>query len=251
MNPTQRTIGFLRTLTADGLLSTDEVWSLGKFFQDNPACQNEWPGTLLYPMLGSAFDDNQLSDEEMEVLASTIASIEQEWTEKHPHKEGSSEPLKTLSVIQPAMPKLDLSFEMPVQKEEKSFLVSLLNHTCSCLDWRQRQIWPLAHPGRCCAHIAHAFARTGKPMEPWFQALLDDCFLRGRGTDPVDDWLLIELPKSKPALVSGGPGEWCAVFTAEPKDYERFSFNRLNRRWSFGEAPAAAAAIERTIFEYF
>ena len=88
-------------------------------------------------------------------------------------------------------------------------------------------------------------------MDPWFQALLDDCFLRGRGTDPVDDWVLAEVSKSKPALISGGPGEWCAVFVAEDNDYERFAFNRMNGRWSFATAPAISKSIERTSQEYF
>jgi len=251
MNPTQKTIGFLRTLTADGFLTTEEVWSLGRFFKDDESSQNVWPGNLLVPMLSSAFDDGQLTEEEMEVLASTIGSIEQEWVAKHPTIANEREPANPLVVSQPTMPRVDITFEMPAQREEQAYVVNLLHHTCSCPDWRQRQIWQTGHPGRCCNHIAHAFVRTGKPMEPWFQALLDDCFLRGRGTDPVDDWLLAEVPKSKPALISGGPGEWCAVFMAENKDYERFSFNRVNGRWSFGTAPAISKTIEKTIHEHF
>src|SRR4051812_1023491 len=210
MNSTQKTIGFLRTLTADGFLAPGEVWSLGKFLQENKSCQGVWPGNLLLPMLESAFDDGQLSEEEMEVLASTIGSIEQEWTAKNPHLVSEKTVADPLPVTQPAMPRIEVSFEMPAQQEEKAFIVNLLQHTCSCPDWRQRQIWPIAHPGRCCNHVAHAFVRTGKSMDPWFRALLDDCFLRGRGTDPVDDWLLAEIPKIRPALISGGPGEWCS-----------------------------------------
>src|SRR5436190_6939888 len=98
MNPTQKTIGFLRSLTADGFLTPEEVWSLGKFFQENQPCQNIWPGSLLFPMLGSAFDDGQLSEEEMEVLASTIGSIEQEWAAKHPESSIEKAPAESLSV---------------------------------------------------------------------------------------------------------------------------------------------------------
>ena len=252
MTATQKTVGFLRTLTADGFLSTEEIWSLAKFFNENGSCQNVWPGNLLVPMLGSAFEDAELTEEEMEILASTITSIEQEWGAKNPQQEQARKVAETaLEVRQASMPCLDLSFEMPAGKEDLVYVVKLLQHTCTCPDWRQRQIWPVAHPGRCCKHVAHAFAQTGKPMEPWLQALLDDCFLRGRGTDPVDDWLLLRVPKTKPALISGGPGEWCSVFAPEAKGYERYAFNRLDGRWSYGTAPAISGYVERTIREHF
>ena len=61
MPATAKTIGFLRTLTSDNLLSEDEVWALARFFNDNPECTEMWPGDLLAPMLNSAFDDAQLS----------------------------------------------------------------------------------------------------------------------------------------------------------------------------------------------
>lgn len=252
MNPTGKTIAFLRTLTADGLLTGEEVWSLAEFFNQNKPCAEDWPGTILVPMLSSTFDDASTSDEEMEVLASTISSIEQEWATKNPlPKTAAPENITPLKSTQASMPALDLSLQIPASRNDDIFVVSLLQHTCTCPDWRQRQIWPAAHPGRCCKHVAHAFAQTGKPLDPWFQALLDDCFLRGRGTDPVDDWLLLSVTKSKPALLSGGPGEWCTVFVSEPKGYQKYAFNRIDRHWSFNSTPSISAEIERTIREHF
>jgi hypothetical protein len=250
MTPTQKTIGFLRTLTADGLLSSEEIWSLGKFLNENETSVEVWPGNLLLPMLGSAFEDGHLNEEEMDVLASTISSIEQEWATKNPHLHPPGPP-GPLPVNPPQMPRLELTMEMPSSREEKAFVINLMQHTCTCPDSHQRKVWPVAHPGRCCKHMANAFSRTGKPMEPWFQTLLDDCFMRGRGTDPVDDWLLAQVPKVKPALISGGPSEWCSVFVAENKGYERFAFNRVTSRWSYGAAPTLARAIESTIHEHF
>lgn len=252
MNPTDRTIAFLRNLTADGLLTAEEVWSLADFLNKNKSCRSEWPGNLLAPMLESTFDDGAANEEEMEILASTITSIEQEWSAKHQPQSGTEMVAKNpLKAQQAAMPSIEVSIKIPAKRSDEVYVVSLQQHTCSCPDWRQRQIWPATHPGRCCKHVAHAFAKTGKPMEPWFQALLDDCFLRGKGTDPVDDWLLLSIAKSKPALLSGGPGEWCSVFVPENKGYEKYAFNRIDRRWSYGTIPALSPEIERTIREHF
>jgi hypothetical protein len=252
MNSTQKTIGFLRSLTADGLLSGDEMLSLATFLDSNKPCRSSWPGNLLAPMLGSALDDGELIDEEMEILASTILSIEQEWSGTHPVPGNEGSPrTNSLKSSTAAMPALELTFEMPAGAEDLRYTINLRQHTCTCPEWRQRQIWPAAHPGRCCKHVAHAFAQTGKAFAPWFQALLNDCFLRGRGTDPVDDWLLLTPGKAKPALVSGGPGEWCSVFAPETTGYEKYAFNRLDRRWSFGTAPSMSRQIEHAIREHF
>ena len=84
MDDTQKTIAFLRTLTLDGLLTSDEIWALGKFFNDNPGCTREWPGDVLAPMISSAFDDDSINEEEMTLLAETISAIESEWLTRNP-----------------------------------------------------------------------------------------------------------------------------------------------------------------------
>src|SRR5688572_22730668 len=84
MDSTEKTIAFLRTLTLDGMLTSDEVWALGKFFNNNPECMESWPGEILAPMLHSAFDDGEIDEEEMTQFAETISSIESEWLTRKP-----------------------------------------------------------------------------------------------------------------------------------------------------------------------
>ena len=74
MDATLKTIYFLRQLTADGLLTGEEVWSLATFFVKNEDCASVWPGNVLAPMLESAFDDSVLTEEEMRLMAETISS---------------------------------------------------------------------------------------------------------------------------------------------------------------------------------
>jgi hypothetical protein len=248
MDGTEKTIQFLRGLTLDGILTGEEVWGLGKFFMDNPECAQSWPGEVLEPMLESAFDDSSLTDEEMVLIAQTISSIEEEWRSKNPasaREEDESEPVQ----VKPALiPVIDVKFEIPA-REAESYIVGLKEHTCTCSDWTPRKPLPARHPGKCCKHVAHAFTRTGKVFEPWFQALLDDCFAHGRGTNPSTDWHLLALP-TKPALLGGSSGPWWNVFAPANGVYGKYAFNSKDWRWSFGDSPEKASLIERAIRDH-
>jgi hypothetical protein len=251
MDSTATTIGFLRTLTADGLLTSEETWSLGKFFIDHPHCAESWPGNLLAPMLESAFDDAQLNEEEMTLIADTIGSIEQEWRMKNPGTAPRPAADTTPAIVQPALiPVIDARFEIPIPEQE-SYLVALKEHTCTSPDCQQRKSLPQRHPGKCCKHVAYAFSRTGKVFEPWFQALLDDCFKHARGTHPAMNWLLLDVPENRPALLGGGAGPYCNVFASSGQGYDNYVFHTLENRWSYDASPESAFLIERAIRDNF
>jgi hypothetical protein len=249
MDATRKTIDFLRKLTMDGFLTGEEIWVLAKFFVENHDCEKVWPGTVLSPMLESAFDDAKLTEEEMRLLAETIASIEEEWRLKNPPSAEEIFAAQPVVVAPALLPVIEARFEIP-SRDEESCVVGLKEHSCTCADWQDREWLPPRHPGKCCKHVAHAFTRTGKVFEPWFQALLDDCFARGRGTNPALNWLLLQLP-TKPALVGGGSGPWCNVYAPAEEGYESYAFNRNQRIWSFGATPGRAPLIERAIKENF
>ncbi len=249
MDATLKTICFLRQLTADGLLTGNEVWSLASFLTKNGDCASVWPGNLLAPMLESAFDDSVLNEEEMRLIAETISSVEEEWRLKNPCTQEEIEDAEPISVRQALIPVIDAKFEIPAPDDE-SYVVMLKEPRCTCPDWKPREPLPAQHPGKCCQHVAHAFTRTGKVFEPWFQALLDDCFAHARGTNPALEWRLLELP-DKPALVALGAGAWCNIYAPAQEGYETYAFNRLQKLWSYGTAPRRAAQIERAIRENF
>jgi hypothetical protein len=252
MNATTQTIAFLRTLTLDGFLTSDEVWALAKFFNENPECMQCWPGEILVPMLHSAFDDAQLAEEEMQALADTISSIEEEWLGRSgPPAPAETEVAVEVAALPALMPVIEQRIEVPAHREDTSYVVALRDHSCTCPDWTQRKQHPPRHPGRCCRHMAYAFTRSGKVFEPWFQALLDDCFAKARGTPPGGDWMLLELLPRKPVVLAGGNGQWCTVYSPGANGYESFAFNSVQNRWSYGEAPTKASLIERAIRESF
>lgn len=254
MNPSEKTIRFLRNLTSDGLLSGEEIWSLANFLNDNEESQQSWPGNLLFGMLHSAFDDGQLTEEEMELLASTVAQIEQEWLAKNPSQRRAYEQSAVIQLpplVKPRMPSVDFQVHVPSARNDLTFVVDLARHSCTCDEWPKRKPWPEGHPGRCCKHVAYAFARSGKVVEPWFQAILDDCFERGRGTNPGDDWVMFKPEKRRPVLISGGETSWSWVYSFTEERYERFGFNRADNRWSYGAEPPEAVLVEKAIHEAF
>ncbi len=251
MDSTEKTIAYLRTLTLDGYLTSDEVWALGKFFNDNPECTESWPGDVLAQMLDSAFDDATVSEEEMTLLAETISSIESEWLTRKPELVESEEYAGPVT-IQPALiPVLDARIEVASPREECSYVVGLKDASCTCPDWQGRKALPERHPGRCCKHVAYAFARSGRVFEPWFQAVIDDCFAYARGTNAKGDWILVQIPEQKPAVITNGPNLWCNVLAPAKGAYQAFAFNPEQRRWSYGEAPARAGIIAKAIRMHF
>jgi hypothetical protein len=252
MNPTAKTIAFLRTLTLDGYLTSDEVWAMAKFFNDNPECQHVWPGQILVPMLHSAFDDGSIAEDEMVALAETISSIEQEWMDKLETPDLPDEEVVLPTPPRPAqMPVIDLKIEVPSQRESTSYVVALRDHSCTCPEGPSRGQNPARHPSRCCKHMAYAFMRSGKVFEPWFQALLDDCYAYARGTPSNCNWMLVDLQPKRSVLLAGGNGQWCTVYAPGDEGYESFAFHAEQKRWSYGESPAHARLIEHAIRESF
>lgn len=249
MNPTERTIAFLRTLTLDQVLTAEEVWSLAKFLNDHPECQESWPGDLLGSMLRSAFDDGQLSEEEMVTLARTLSDIEAEWLARNPARTT----LETAGPVgfarsRPKLPVLEVAYEIPSTRDARVYQVNLQEHQCSCDDWRQRREgWPVGHVGRCCQHLASGFTRTGRVFPRWLQTVLDDCFNHTRGTQADAEWLLLEAEESPQFLLAAVAGGWCSVYAMGKEGYEVFAFHPGYNRWSYGESPQAAIAIEQVI----
>jgi hypothetical protein len=78
-HPTRKTIAVLAELTIDGSLSGAEIWELADFLNNNKDCRENWPGSLIFPLLANAYADGELSKDEMRTLAQMIANVEREW----------------------------------------------------------------------------------------------------------------------------------------------------------------------------
>lgn len=250
MNPEEKTIAYLRTLTFDGYLSSEEVWSLARFLNENEDCREAWPGNVLAPLLGDAFEDGAISSSEMNALAEAIGNIEHEWIERVASESTGDLVIDSEVIIgQARFPTLNMKRTVE-GRNDVQHVVDLSEHRCTCEDWSPRERWPVGHPGRFCKHVAFALARTGKVLEPWFQALVDDCFERGRATPAEADWLMVELRPRRQALISVDESGWCNVFAPGRDGYEHFAYNREQKRWTYGAAPSGAGHVELAIEQY-
>jgi len=73
--PDMETLRMIRRVTADGILSIDEVWDLAEFFNENSDARNCWPGNILWPTLQSVFDDGVVDEDELEALGAILSDI--------------------------------------------------------------------------------------------------------------------------------------------------------------------------------
>lgn len=73
--PHMETLRVIRRITADGILSIDEVWDLAQFLNENRDARKSWPGNILWPTLQSIFDDGVVEEDELEALGGMISEI--------------------------------------------------------------------------------------------------------------------------------------------------------------------------------
>jgi hypothetical protein len=256
---TLETMRFLRSLTNDGELTGEEVWSLARWLMQHRSAWDAWPGKLLVEPLAAAFEDEQLSLEEMRSLAQLLSQIEHEWASQF-KRQGSTRPVAPLPNrsatplpggrgCDPAFLLPSLDIKVPVDGDPGTFTVSLADHACECADWVvRRQQLPARTLGRCCKHVAEALVRhlaSGR-CEPWMHAVLSDCSQNGRGIDPAFDWHLLSGSQGTIA-VAKGRNDWVNVFAPAEDGYQRFGFNTKEQRWAFGAAPDQDQEIIKTL----
>ncbi len=73
--PHMETLRVIRRITADGILTTDEVWDLTQYLNESRDARNSWPGNVLWSTLQSIFDDGVVTDDELEVLGAMLVDV--------------------------------------------------------------------------------------------------------------------------------------------------------------------------------
>lgn len=69
------TLRIIRRITADGVLTMEEVWDLAGFLNEDREARKQWPGNVLWPTLESVFDDGVVDEEEMTVLGTMLSEV--------------------------------------------------------------------------------------------------------------------------------------------------------------------------------
>jgi len=241
------TLRLIRQITADGVLSVEEVWDLGHFLNDNREARHAWPGTVLWETLQSVFEDGVVSVEELEALGSIIRDIDAESSSIEVEPE---EPISAQAIgIEPFLLP-DVDRESTLQTDGgHSHEIRWTGPTCSCTEWKKsRGQLAARHPGRLCQHLVTAYreliSEKGKLDCPAsFAGLINELAELFRGTEASGDWKLVHVGDTDYLLVTGSDA-WSHVHGASQSgEHERFSYNRETSRWFFGQRPRDAAAI--------
>ena len=254
--PTTRTLGFCRSLTADGELSAEELWLLADWLNANPDCCDHWPGNELAVLLSAAFENGSVTMTELKKAVTKLSAIERKAAKL---RDAEMKALREVAIIEtiesynPAecsLPYVDATVSVGSKSSiGVSYSVDLRTASCDCPDWvGSRRQTPKLSLARCCKHVAEGLQQfAGKQRWPdWLGALIANCVERGGGTNPTDSWRTIQI-KEGVALFSIGHGDWCNVFAPLDRYHSRYGYNPSQRRWSYGVLPDSSAAIARAI----
>jgi hypothetical protein len=249
----QDMLRFLRQITSDGVIDREEVWDLGLFLKENEAARNSWPGDSLWDTLEEIFADDAVDADEVAHLENEIHAIELVCHNRTPAPtEVEAAPELTASAV--TLPQVDLQTDIESQVPNKpASKVDLNAHTCTCSDWlNKRQSRPAGSIARMCRCMATAFelAINAKPgeAESWGAHFIDLARLLstyGLGGVAEANWRGLQGADLK-YFVSWDKGEWASVFADNGEGiFERFGYHRSAKRWSYGERPIGAAALEK------
>jgi hypothetical protein len=260
-------VQYLRALTYNGELSTDEVWKLAEWLNQQPdKIVNSWPAKPLVGALQRAFADKDLSHTELEELANTIVAIEELWIESFSQSrdgppaqaKAASAPKAMVEESKPEAPAIAIKAEMPADGRSDTFTVDLQHHTCSCPEWEEtRSAFPEGDYRRCCVHLVRAYhglvaqGQEGLRRDPLFVAFVEELARRNKGAEVDSVWRLAVVNGTRVLYGASPASEWVNVFAPDEEgdgDVKRFGYNRRKKRWSYGDRPRQIAWQMESIF---
>lgn len=264
MKPNLETLRKIRQITEDGIVTDEEVMSLGSYLNENSVARKSWPGNVCFELLKRIFDDARLEPHELEALAYILRGIELQCCgalgqfDEAMADDGIASDAK-FEVIDFKLPAL--SGEMQVQANEQTKKISNVDlsvYECDCGDWTaKRFLFGDNSPGRLCRCLVIALRQPEIECEiprlDWniklFQLLdlfteTDGCF------DAVPTWKLLRLG-GREWVAAWGDREWCIVYTENSEGaLERYCYHINERRWAYGATPVGAGALKNFFVGY-
>ena len=248
----------LRWISSDGLLTTEEVWSLADWLNSHRDAAESWPGSELVPYLQRIWDDGVLDEDEVNGLQGLIATIESKVAAKNrlfPDNPADESPqlafVISAGIDQFKLPQVTRQTTVRSSSGYEEYSIDMAGPTCTCPDWiNRRRGKPEGSLGRACKHIVRTvfdiglFRQCATPI--W--AVLNHCQSRGGGTGPNDEYVMIEV-KKRQFVASYGNGDWVNVIEIRGEDSERFGYNLVQKRWAYGESPKGARGLRAAIHE--
>jgi hypothetical protein len=253
MKPNLETLRHVRLITEDGVVTADEVMSLGDFLNDNITARKSWPGNVIFELLQQVFKDGRLDPCELKGLAYILRGIELQCAGALGIKEEVDDGLPKhieFEAIDLRLPPIDSEITVEAGEGGKQSVVNLMKHECTCGDFTSRRFgFPAGSPGRACKCMVVAFRQpeveTQIPRQDWntkFFQLLDMFTETGGSFDAAPTWRVLRHEKHE-WLVSWGDREWCNVYADSNSSVERYCYNMREGRWAYGTTPFGAAAL--------
>jgi hypothetical protein len=256
-------VQYLRALTYNGELSSDEIWDLANWLNQQPdKIAKSWPAKPLITALQTAFADKKLTEAELEELANTIVAIEELWRETFsqsrdgPTADDAAAPGEMIEESKPEAPSIPITAEMPEDGRSDTFTVDLQHHTCSCPEWAEiRAAYPEKDYRRCCVHLTRAFhslvaeGKKGLRRDPLFVAFIEQHARRNKGVDVDVVWRVVVVNGTRVLYGASPASEWVNVFAPDDEgEYKRFGYNRRKKRWAYGARPQKIAWQIESVF---
>lgn len=230
------------SILEDGEISGDEAYELAQWLNDHHEARHNWPGEALFLLLQQIWADGKVTKTELRQLGRMLIRIRKEsvkrlteQTTKHAFLR-AEEVLEAFDHSTARLPLIPWVTQIKSQSEKGlRYDVDLSLPACSCPDFMsKRQGFPLGHLNRCCKHVFDAYRKI-LPMDycpGWLGAFIDN----GWPPHPQCDWWVLPMAPGY-VLASTAPTGWANVYTSQDDEAERYGYNVVERRWSYGEEP--------------
>jgi hypothetical protein len=242
-------VAVCESILDDGEISSDEIYRLAEWLNNHRDACHHWPGSLLVPLLQEVWADGKLTKTEIRKIGGLLIRIRKEWAKEQIEiaiddaMEAAEAIIDFMDLNQPRLPTIPCVVKVKSHSERGVlYNVDLNGPTCTCPDWRSyRAHLPEGHLGRCCKHVLDAYGKI-EPQAGWPSWL--GCLVENRiPPHPQKQWMVIQVKRS-PALLSTAPSGWADVYASSDGGfYERFGYNVIEDRWSYGMEPDGSRKI--------
>jgi hypothetical protein len=249
-------LAFCDAILEDCEVSFEEVYSLAEWLNANPTACDHWPGNLLIEPLQTMWADGKTTKTELRSFTRILTGIQKQRVKQERERAKQEARASSEAAIAAAHDGFDPGspwvppIEVTVTEQSQSepgvvYHVDLGRQTCTCPDWNGvRQRLPVGSPSRFCKHMFSALGKVSPSRDwpSWLGYLVD----HGRRLSPRSRLGVVKR-EGGAVLLCVGEGEWCDVIAPESGSYSLFGFNRVQNRWSYGEAPKGAMEIRKAI----
>lgn len=249
---TNEYLQLIEEIAEDGELTHQEIYLLAKWLNENKEGRKTWPANLFLPILKEVFADGKIDKSEALLVGKLIQKVRRDWAREHaltnaiPAENAIDRAIRFFDDATPRLPSIETVLNIASFNEpDLVYQINLSGPSCSCPDFKKnRHNLPFGHISRCCKHIMQAFSEV-RPSNGW-PSWLDPFIEAGFRPLPNQEWNVCHST-NRNYLVSSANREWANVYARVGDDGEKYGYNIVEDRWSYGNEPADAVTLTETI----